>query len=96
MKPLVCRHCGDPNRRVNRPRGLCWVCYYAPGVRERYGPVAGFVGSLTTKDYVGTRPMPEPTQARPQTPEKLAVLMERAERGESLWHPQDATYGDPS
>jgi hypothetical protein len=22
---------------VNRPRGLCWVCYYTPGLKEGYG-----------------------------------------------------------
>lgn len=31
---ILCRHCAE--RRVNRPRGLCWVCFYTPGVRERY------------------------------------------------------------
>ena len=34
MKPL-CRHCSE--RKVTRPRGLCWKCYYTPGVRELYG-----------------------------------------------------------
>ena len=28
----VCRHCTQS--KVNRPRGLCWSCYYTPGVRE--------------------------------------------------------------
>ena len=30
----ACKHCGKG--KVNRPRGLCWVCYYTPGVRYRY------------------------------------------------------------
>jgi hypothetical protein len=31
---MLCRHCQvKPARRA---RGLCWGCYYAPGVRERY------------------------------------------------------------
>lgn len=29
-----CRHC-DTNA-VNRPRGLCWTCYYTPGVLDLY------------------------------------------------------------
>lgn len=29
-----CRHCTA--RPVHRPRGLCWTCYYAPGVRDLY------------------------------------------------------------
>lgn len=35
------------------------------------------------------RPCSTPTQARPATPEKLAVLIARAEAGEELWHPDD-------
>jgi len=29
---MICRHC--QKSKVNRPRGLCWSCYYRPGVRE--------------------------------------------------------------
>ena len=29
---MICRHCQKV--RSNRPRGLCWSCYYSPGVRE--------------------------------------------------------------
>ena len=36
MKPL-CRHC--QKKPANRGRGLCWACYYTPGVKELY-PVA--------------------------------------------------------
>jgi hypothetical protein len=32
----------------------------------------------------------EPTSALPATPEKLEVMRQRAERGESLFHPLDA------
>src|SRR5205807_1227684 len=35
-----------------------------------------------------------PTRALPGTPEKVAVLMERARLGQALWHPQDATHHD--
>ena len=28
---VKCRHCGKS--KVNRPRGLCWTCYYTPGLR---------------------------------------------------------------
>jgi hypothetical protein len=30
----LCRHCG--RRRPNRPLGLCWGCYYTPGMRALY------------------------------------------------------------
>ena len=36
------------------------------------------------------RPLPEPTDARPGSPEKLAVLARRAAAGKELWHPDDA------
>jgi hypothetical protein len=29
----VCRNCGKP---ANRPRQLCWGCYYDPSVRDRF------------------------------------------------------------
>lgn len=32
----------------------------------------------------------EPTSALPGTPEKIAVLRQRMESGQSLWHPLDA------
>lgn len=46
------------------------------------------VGLLSS---AGDRLAPEPTDARPGTPEKVAVLAERAARGLCLWHPLDAT-----
>ena len=30
----ICRHCRKC--AVTRPRGLCWVCYYTPGVKDLY------------------------------------------------------------
>src|SRR5262245_50261541 len=31
-----CRNCAK--KLGYRPRGLCWTCYYLPGVREQYEP----------------------------------------------------------
>lgn len=31
----VCRHC--KRAPINRPGGLCWGCFYTPGVRGLYG-----------------------------------------------------------
>ncbi len=90
MKP-TCRHC----RRVrtgNRPRGLCWICYYAPGVRDRYPSESKFARRGVGND--GTGALPIPTLAPPGTPERLAALAERAARGEALFHPHDATHGE--
>jgi hypothetical protein len=36
----VCRHCR--RSAVSRPRGLCWGCYYAPGVKDLYPPNSKF------------------------------------------------------
>jgi len=35
-----------------------------------------------------------PTTALPGTPEKVAVLMQRARLKQSLWHPQDPTLAN--
>jgi len=85
---MKCRNC----QRVesNRPRGLCWSCYYTPGVRELYPSTSKFArrgvgnGNLIV-------PMPgNPTMAAPGSAEKVAILEERARQGVSLWHPDDA------
>jgi hypothetical protein len=49
------------------------------------------------ENFTGTAPLPgAPTTAVPGTPEKLAVLVERAQQKQALFHPADARYaGDP-
>ncbi len=85
---MLCRHC--QRVKSNRPRGLCWSCYYKPGVRELYPSTSKFarrgVGDFNGK----SSPAAQPTRALPGTPEKVAVLEERARLGLSLWHPLDA------
>ncbi len=91
---MMCRHCN--HSRSNRPRGLCWSCYYAPGVRERYPSTSKF-GRRGIGNFFGKGKLPaEPTEALPGTPEKIAVLAERARRKESLFHPDDALAVLPS
>lgn len=89
----VCRHC--QSHPVNRPRGLCWSCYYKPGVRDQYPSTSKFArrgeGVID-----GPTPLPStPTLAAPGSVEKVAALAERARLGQSLWHPHDATYERP-
>lgn len=84
---MTCRHCGRP--KVNRPRGLCWGCFENREVRNLYGPLNAY--GRRGIGYTGER-LPTPTTARPRTPEKLAVLVQRAERNEALFHPADATH----
>jgi hypothetical protein len=81
-----CRHCQAAP--VSRPRGLCWKCFYTPGVRDQYPPAFVPTG---VRDGFGPRPRPEtPTRARPGSPEKIEVLRQRAQRRQELWHPEDA------
>jgi hypothetical protein len=84
----LCRHC---NRvKSNRPRGLCWSCYYTPGVRERYPSTSKFA-HRGLGDFYGALRLPDrPTTAVPGSPEKVAILEERAQMGVALWHPLDA------
>lgn len=84
-----CLHCG--RARVNRPKGLCWSCYYKPGVRELH-PSASKYARRGLRDFNGAFRLPTtPTTAIPGTEAKLQVLSQRAERGECLFHDDDAT-----
>jgi hypothetical protein len=85
----LCRHC--QTKKACRPRVLCWNCYYADGVRYLY-PVSTskFAHRGIRNDNQHTLSLPAPTDALPGSPEKQAILAERAAAGESLWHPGDA------
>jgi hypothetical protein len=81
---VFCRHCG--HETAGRPRGLCWSCYFTPAIRSLYPSQARYG---LARDNPGV-PLPAaPTEARPGTEEKLAVLCERAAHHQSLWHPLD-------
>ena len=84
---MTCVHCG--RLKVNRPRGMCYPCYYSPA-RELYSPVSKY-GRRGVLNGHRNGTLPLPTTARPGTREKLEVLADRAARGERLWHPADAT-----
>ena len=84
---MICRHCQKCN--VNRPRGLCWSCYYRPGVRDQY-PSTSKYARRGVGNFCGSTVLPaRPTEAAPGTDEKIAILAERARNRESLWHPED-------
>ncbi len=85
---MLCRHC---NRvESNRPRGLCWSCYYRPGVRDLYPSTSKYahrgLGNFNGRAQLAL----QPTSALPGTVEKVAILCERARLGQALWHPEDA------
>lgn len=84
----LCRHC--QKHKVNRPRGLCWSCYYLPGIRDRF-PSESKYGQRPIDDFCGRAKLPPaPTGALPGSPEKIAILSQRAQARQSLWHPLDA------
>lgn len=88
-RPL-CRHCSA--KRVNRPRGLCFPCFYAPGVRDLY-PSTSKYSNRGYGNFAGLGLMPvAPTTAAPGSPEKVAVMEERAKRGERVNHAADARF----
>ena len=85
---MMCRHC--ERVKSNRPRGLCWSCYYRPGVRDLYPSTSKFA-RRGVGDFNGTAKLAAlPTDALPGTPEKVAILEQRARLGLALWHPRDA------
>jgi hypothetical protein len=91
---MVCRHCG--RKAAGRPRGLCWTCYQTLDIRRRYATVSKF-GRRGVLDFYGSGELPAlPTRALPGSPEKIAVLEQRASRRETLWHPNDAPFGTES
>lgn len=84
----ICRNCHA--KKPNRPRGLCWTCYYSPGVRDRY-PSTSKYGRRGVGNFNGNGRLPDkPTDALPGSPQKVAILAERARLKQSLWHPDDA------
>lgn len=83
----LCRHCRS--RKANRSRGLCWTCYYTPGLRDLYPPASRHYGCRLVDDFCRPALLPEPTDELPG-PDKVPVLEERAARGLALFHPEDA------
>lgn len=91
MMKATCRHC---NRcAVNRPRGLCWTCYYTPGVRDKYPSTSKYANRGVGNGYINNAPLPEPTTAEPGTVEKMAVMALRAKMKQQLHHPKDPKCG---
>jgi hypothetical protein len=58
-------------------------------VRDLYPPTSKYA-RRGIEDRVGRVPLPRtPTSAAPGSEEKVLVLMERARKRQSLWHPAD-------
>mgnify|MGYP001583717130 CR=1 FL=1 len=83
---MLCRHCNL--KPINRPRRLCWNCYYAQGIRELYPSSIKYCRQGVGVGLWAVPLPPTPTRNRPG-PGKVAVLEERARCGCALWHPDD-------
>jgi hypothetical protein len=84
---MICRNCHQ--RKSNRPRGLCWTCYYTPGVRALFPSTSKFarrgLGNINCN-----APLAETaTDAEPGSEAKIMILMERAAKRRALFHPLD-------
>lgn len=79
----TCRHCR--RFRTSRPRGLCYRCFYTPGVRDLYPPVRHRGPPSETHRRLPATPCLYP----PGSPEKIAAMAARLAAGEHLHHPQD-------
>lgn len=70
---MICRHCHQ--RDVNCPRGLCWTCYYTPGVREQYPP--GSANPATAKFCKNNDYEPSEAELDAMIAEQLPTMPER-------------------
>jgi len=86
---LMCQHCNV--KFSNRPRQLCFKCYYTPGVRDLY-PTIGIYSRRGVLDFFGEANKPEPTETLPGSDEKLEVLIQRARLKQELWHADDRKH----
>jgi predicted DNA-binding transcriptional regulator AlpA len=85
-----CRHC---RRRKAGRLGLCWACRQDPDTRGQYPSGSKFARrgvGLEEDDGPAVVGLPaSPTPALPGSPEKVAILEERAAARVALWHPED-------
>lgn len=88
---LKCRSCH--RRVINRPRSLCWACYYS--VRDEFPRSNAGRRSMAGKEEQDKPQQPPgpPTRVSPGTFEKLLVLARRAAERRPLFVAGDADGG---
>lgn len=86
---INCRHCGRV-RTGNRPRRLCWTCYYTPSIRDLYPPDPGYRNESAPEG--GRQDPPAPCPYPPGSEAKIQYLKEIATRGDNLFHPDERKY----
>lgn len=85
----LCRHCQA--RPAGRARKLCWTCHTDLAVRDMY-PLTIRVNTSHVGLGADGRLPDEPTSARPGTEAKIVAMQARAELGQCLHHPADASF----
>lgn len=93
MPQVRCAHCSlFISSMSRRARGLCRRCHAVPRIRDSHAIRRPECAVHGLGLELGRRKSPVyPTEHLPGTKGKVQVLMERARRGEDLWHPEDAT-----
>jgi hypothetical protein len=75
-------------------RGLCWSCYWTPGIREQFPSLSKFSQWCNEPTPVRSLVPVEPTLALPGSAEKIAVLTARFGQQQTLWHECDAVHSE--
>lgn len=72
---------------------MCWLCYYTPEIRCLYPSVASKFSKRGPGNKSGLGIIPaEPCPFLPGTAGKIKIMQERAEKGETLFHPRDKKF----
>lgn len=91
----LCGECKKNN--VNRPRGLCWGCYYRPGVREKYPSTHKCGHRGVSAGIFPAKPPAPPVRHAPYSLEMFAERERRAALGLPIKSPGDGpeTWEEP-
>lgn len=89
VRPM-CRHC--KKNPVTRPRGLCWPCYYTPGVKALFPSTSKYARRSNVPNSSVSPLPPFPTDAKVGSEAKMQIMAIRAALGQALHHPEDNLY----
>lgn len=92
---MTCRHCRS--KKASRPKGLCWSCYFRPGVKELYKSTSKFApGKMSTMDpfeqlkkKIESNPHWKPCPYHPSDPRYCQTVDIRESLGLPPRHPED-------
>ena len=90
VRMIECLLCGK--LKPHKSRYLCLACYQNPASKKLKIPTQFRVDrdNLELAHRVPASPAKNPTQAKPGSQEKIAVMQERYEKNQHIHHPEDA------